>query len=238
MYKGNRILAIVPARGGSKGIPLKNLRHVGDRSLVGWVGTVVQEVDIIDRVVASTDHEEIAQEAELWGIPAPFRRPKKLSGDRIGDIDVLQHGLTVTEEIDRKNYDVIVMLQPTSPCRRASHILAAIKKLVDGGYNAVWSVSKTDIKAHPLKQLVVDPNGALRYYDPRGAMVLARQQLAPVYHRNGIVYVLTRKALLDDGYLLPEHSSALIIDDPVVNIDTIEDLKEAERYLGNSSIPT
>lgn len=231
MYKERRILAVVPARGGSKGIPLKNLRLVAGRSLIGWVGVVAEQVQLLDRVIVSTDHDDIAEEAEKSGISVPFRRPPELSGDRIGDIDVLQHALKSVEKIDDRLYDVVVMLQPTSPLRRAAHVEKAIRKLVDDGCDAVWSVSETDIKAHPLKQLVIKPNDVLRYYDPRGANIIARQELTPVYHRNGVVYALTREALLVENTLLPEKSAPLVIDERVVNIDTEEDLSLAEREL-------
>lgn len=231
MYNGKRILAVVPARGGSKGIPLKNLRHIAGRSLVGWVGVVVKEVSTIDRVIVSTDHEEIAAEAERYGVEAPFRRPASLSGDRIGDREVLEHALREIENNDGVIYDIVVMLQPTSPLRRAEHIRAAIERLVDGGYEAVWSVTETDLKSHPLKQLVIDENGRLRYYDQRGSEIIARQQLTPVFHRNGIVYAVTRNCLLTARNLLPENSAALVVDDPVVNIDSEDDLASAVNYL-------
>lgn len=234
MYKGKRILAVVPARGGSKGIPLKNLRRVGGRSLVGWVAVVARDVSELDRVVVSTDHEEIAREAEASGIEAPFRRPESLSGDRVGDLEVLQHALNEIEGIDGMTYDIVVMLQPTSPSRRAEHVRNAIERLVDGDHEAVWSVSQTDLKAHPLKQLVIDDDSRLRYYDPRGAQIIARQQLTPVYHRNGIVYAVTRRCLLSTRTLLPENSAPLVIDGLVVNIDTEEDLALAADHLNRN----
>ena len=229
MYRGKRILVVVPARGGSKGIPLKNLRKVCGRSLVAWVGDVVRHVRCIDRVVVSTDHEGIAKEAEKHGIDAPFRRPAELSGDRIGDVEVLRHALTTMETFDGVRYDVVVMLQPTSPSRRPEHVDDAIIRLIEGAYNAVWSVSETDLKSHPLKQLKIGENGQLSYFDPRGATIIARQQLTPVYHRNGVVYAITRDTLLNDCVLLPERSSAIVITEPVANIDTEEDLIYAEK---------
>ena len=236
IYNGKRILAVVPARGGSKGVPLKNLRKVCGRSLVAWAGDVIQHVDCIDRAVVSTDHEGIASEAERSGIDAPFRRPAELSGDRIGDVEVLQHAVAAMEALDGVQYDVVVMLQPTSPSRRPEHVEEAIRLLLDGDYDAVWSVSETDLKSHPLKQLVIGENGQLQYYDPKGAEIIARQQLTPVYHRNGVAYAIRRDYLVNDGVLLSENSSAIVISGPVVNIDTIEDLVNAEKYLGSDKL--
>lgn len=190
MISNKRILIVVPARGGSKGIPLKNLRKVNGVPLVAAVGKIIKSLSEIDQSVVSTDHEEIAIVAEDAGIAAPFRRPKELSGDRISDIEVLTHALLEMELIDSVTYDIIVMLQPTSPLRKAKHVLDTIKMLVDGAWDAVWTVSETDSKSHPLKQLIVDKN-SLNYYDISGGEIIARQQLEPVYHRNGIAYAIT-----------------------------------------------
>ena len=168
MIGDRRVLAVVPARGGSKGIPLKNLREVGGRSLVARVGDVVGAVPEIDRAVVSTDHDAIAAAAEAAGIAAPFRRPEPLSGDHISDHDVLSHALEAAEATDHRRYDIVVMLQPTSPLRTPGDVSATLRMLVDGGWDSVWTVSPTDSKAHPLKQLVVSGAGVLDYYDPRG----------------------------------------------------------------------
>ena len=230
MIGSRRVLAVVPARGGSKGIPLKNLREVGGRSLVALVGDVIAEVPEIDRAVVSTDHEAIAKAAEDAGIAAPFRRPEALSGDRIGDVDVLSHALEATEAIDGLRYDIVVMLQPTSPLRIAADISATIKMLAEGNWDSVWTVSVSDSKSHPLKQLTVT-DGALDYYDPRGAEILARQQLQPVYHRNGIAYAITRECLTEQHSIKGPRTGALVVDGEHVSIDTEWDLRLVEFIL-------
>jgi CMP-N,N'-diacetyllegionaminic acid synthase len=225
-----RVLAVVPARGGSKGIPLKNLREIGGRSLVARVGDVIWAVPEIDRAVVSTDHATIAKVAEAANIAAPFMRPKAISGDYVSDYQVLVHALEATETVDRQRYDIIVMLQPTSPLRTPAHVSAAIRMLVEGGWDSVWTVSPTDTKAHPLKQLTVI-RGELGYYDPAGAEIVARQQLKPVYHRNGIAYVMTRECLLDQRTIIGSKASALIVEGEHVSIDTEHDLALAEMLL-------
>ena len=122
----------------------------------------------IDRRVVSTDHAEIARAAQAAGLDAPFLRPADISGDRIGDWDVLEHALQATEQLDATRYDIVVMLQPTSPLRRAEDVSSVIRMLVEGNYDSVWSVSETDLKAHPLKQLVVR-EGRMGLWDERGA---------------------------------------------------------------------
>lgn len=225
---GNRhVLAVVPARGGSKGIPLKNLRPVLGVPMVARVGEIVRALPTIDRAVVSTDHEEIARVAEANGISAPFRRPPEISGDRIGDWDVLVHALREMERLDGITYDIIVMLQPTSPLRRPEHVLAAMEMLVEGGWDAVWTLSETDSKEHPLKQLTLTA-GELDYYDPAGRGVIARQQLKPVYHRNGIAYAITRDCLVNQGGIKGGRTGGLVLEGHFVSIDTEWDIALTE----------
>jgi CMP-N,N'-diacetyllegionaminic acid synthase len=225
------VLAVVPARGGSKGIPLKNLREIEGRSLVARVGDVVSAVPEIDRAVVSTDHATIAKVAEAAGIAAPFVRPHAISGDCIGDYEVLVHALEATELVDRRRYDIVVMLQPTSPLRTPVQVSAAIRMLVEGEWDSVWTVSPTDSKCHPLKQLKVVGED-LRYYDTAGAKIIARQQLEPVYHRNGIAYVMTRECLLVQKTIMGRKAGALIVEGEHVSIDTEQDLALAAIRLG------
>jgi CMP-N,N'-diacetyllegionaminic acid synthase len=236
MLEGRRILAVVPARGGSKGIPLKNLAPVAGRALLAWTADTLRALGWIDRSVVSTDHLVIRQAALDAGLDAPFMRPPELAGDRIGDLDVLTHALEATEADDGSRYDVVLMLQPTSPLRRPEQVLAAVRKLIDEGYDAVWTVSPTDLKAHPLKQLVVDADGGMRYYDERGSTIIARQQLSPVYHRNGVAYALTRECLLGQRSLMGRNSGAVVIAEPLVNIDTVEDLARADALLRRDTL--
>jgi CMP-N-acetylneuraminic acid synthetase len=228
---GNKsVLAVVPARGGSKGIPLKNLRPIGGVPMVARVGYLIKQIPIFDRAVVSTDHDEIARVAEASGLVAPFRRPQALSGDRIGDIDVLTHALSEMEWLDDTVYDIVVMLQPTSPLRRTEHVVATVEKLVAENMDSVWTVSETDSKNHPLKQLAISEDG-LRYYDPAGAGIIARQQLTPVYHRNGIAYAMTRDCILRQKTIMGECTCALVLDGHFVSIDTEWDIDLVEFIL-------
>jgi len=221
------ILAVCPARGGSKGIPLKNLVPFLGVPLVARVGHLVAKIPLIDRAVVSTDHPEIADVARQSGLDAPFVRPPELSGDQVSDAQVLIHALQEMERIDRRSYDIIVMLQPTSPLRRAEHVIQAIEKLVAEQWDAVWTVSETDSKGHPLKQLTIDSE-SLSYYDPMGKRIIARQQLTPVYHRNGVMYAMTRRCLMNGQSIMGARTGALVLEDDLISIDTMWDLQLAE----------
>ena len=238
MIYGRRVLAVVPARGGSKGIPLKNLREIQGRSLVALASETAREVPEIDRRVISTDHEMIAQAAIRAGLDAPFRRPPEISGDRISDWEVLQHALLTMENLDQVTYDIVVMLQPTSPLRRVSDVAGTIRMLVEQDLDAVWSVSMTDSKSHPLKQLVIRDH-RMDYWDSRGATIIARQQLEPVYHRNGVAYAISRSCLMEQGSIKGERTGAYVVEGTQISIDTEWDIELVEFALsrGLSSLP-
>jgi CMP-N-acetylneuraminic acid synthetase len=227
MINGQRILVVCPARGGSKGIPLKNLQPFLGVPLVARVGHLVAEIPGVDRAVVSTDSEAIAVVAKESGLEVPFFRPESLSGDRISDLEVLSHALVEMERLDGVNYDILVMLQPTSPLRRAEHVMDTIEMLINGDWDAVWTVSETDSKDHPLKQLTVS-DGRLDYYDEGGKQIIARQQLVPVYHRNGVAYAIRRDCLLDQKSIKGERTGALVLEGNMVSIDTYWDLELAE----------
>jgi CMP-N-acetylneuraminic acid synthetase len=235
MYKGKKIIVIVPARGGSKGVPLKNLQPIAGVPLVALAGHIVSKIEIIDRAVVSTDHAEIARIAEEAGLDAPFVRPPELSGDRISDLDVLTHALLEVEKIDQKQYDIIVMLQPTSPLRKPENVINTIEKLVNDDLDSVWTVSETESKCHPLKQLqVID--GKLSYYDIAGSGIIARQQLSTLYHRNGVAYAMTRECLIKQKNIMGLHAGAVVIDGIMISVDNLWDFKLVELLIDSQNI--
>jgi CMP-N,N'-diacetyllegionaminic acid synthase len=230
MINGLKALVIIPARGGSKGVPLKNMREVQGVSLVKLAAKVASEVQCVDRIAVSTDHDEIAKSAVDGGASAPFRRPEELSGDRISDLQVLTHALSEMENQDNQKYDIIVMLQPTSPLRTAKHVVDTIEMLVKDNLDAVWTVSETESKYHPLKQLTLK-EGKLGYYNKSGKEIIARQQLQPVYHRNGIAYAITRECLLEKKSIMGNRCGAVICDGDFISIDTELDFMLTDYFL-------
>ena len=195
------------------------------------MGTIVRELGYIDKAIVSTDHEVIAEVARQSGLESPFMRPKELSGDRISDFQVLHHAVTAIEKLEGIIYDVIVMLQPTSPLRKINHVTATISKLIDDNWDAVWTVSPTDSKNHPLKQLELGENGVVQLCDPCGADIIARQQLSPVFHCNGAAYAYTRNCLLEQRTVRGKRTAGLVIEEPMISIDTIEEFEQVEHIL-------
>ena len=227
-----KILAVVPARGGSKGIKRKNLRKLNQKSLIELAATVISDVNEIDFSVISSDDDDMINEGIKFGLNAPFVRPKHLSGDQVSDVEVLTHALKETEKHQNSEYDLILMIQPTSPMRIAADIMSAINNLLENNFDSVFSISKTDSKAHPLKQFNISGN-TLSYYDDRGKNIIARQQLENTYHKDGIIYVMTRGCLLDQKTIMGNKPGFIITNRDTVNIDTEKDLLLAEIMMKN-----
>jgi len=234
MIENLRVLAVVPARGGSKGVPFKNLREVRGVPLVTLAGKIASNVDYIDRAIVSTDNADIALAAQKGGLDQPFFRPKALSGDKVSDLQVLTHAVITTEKLDNTCYDIIVMLQPTSPMRTVEHVKQTLEMLVKDKLDSVWTISETDSKAHPLKQLTFK-NGKIKYYDSRGKNIIARQQLHPVYYRNGLVYAITRNCLIENKSIMGKKAGALLCEGYFINIDTEFDFKLLDLILNENS---
>ena len=230
---GRRILAVVPARGGSKGVPLKNIHPLLGKPLIAYTGDLLAALKPrVDVAVASTDHDGIAEEAENSGISVPFRRTEELSGDRIGDLEVLCHALTEMEKIDGSQFDIVLMLQPTSPLRTPDMVNQCLDKMEeDSGIEAVWTVNQVDLKYHPLKQLKIDEDGNLAFADKEGGKIIARQQLTPTYFRNGACYAISRQAILNEGTIMPKRTAAVEIGEVMVSIDTLDDFALVEKCL-------
>ena len=233
MISGKKILVVIPARGGSKGIKLKNIRKIGGIPLIGHAAICISQISWIDRSIISTDNINIKEIASRYNLKAPFLRPENLSGDFVSDYQVLNHALNEIEKIDNTIYDLIVMIQPTSPLRKPEHIIKCINLLIEKNYDSVWTISKTDLKFHPLKQLVVDENGKLEYFSSEAPKIIARQQLKPIFHRNGICYVMTRKCLLEYKNIKGINSGFVEIDGNHISIDTEEDLLKVEKIYKN-----
>lgn len=210
---------------------MKNIRPLAGKPLVAHAGDIVRLVPSIDRAVVSTDHPEIRKIAEESGLEAPFLRPESLSGDRIGDLEVLVHALESSEKHYGTKFDAVVMLQPTSPLRLARDVTATIDKLFAEELDSVWTVSPVDLKYHPLKILGLE-EGKLDFFDERGRGIIARQQLRPVYYRNGASYAITRECLLEQRSIMGRNSGAVVIEDYMVSIDTLEDFARVEELWG------
>jgi CMP-N-acetylneuraminic acid synthetase len=211
----DRIISIVPARAGSKGIPSKNIADVGGRPLIHWTIEAARGADCFDRIIVSTDGTEIAETARLLDAEVPFMRPRELSGDASRSIDLVTHAVDWLEDNEGYKADVIVLLQPTSPLRTAGDIRQALAmfRAKAGARDTLMSAKRAEI--HPSFFFNIDGNGIVEHMF-EGMEKKRRQEMAPVYRPNGAIYIGRADYLMSArsfygirtlAYVMPEERS-------------------------------
>jgi CMP-N,N'-diacetyllegionaminic acid synthase len=234
MFKGKRIIAVIPARGGSKGIRLKNLQTIGGLSLVAHTGKFCQQLGMIDCIHVSTDHQLIKKEAEKLQLDCPYLRPPELSHDQAGDLGVLQYALFFYQKHLSRSFDILLMLQPTALFREKTDITECLNKIIEEGHLSAWTLTSIDKKHHPLKQLEMqEGSGQISLVNQAGHQITARQQLSSTYIRNGLCYAFDVPTLLYSRNLLFESCAGVLTNRCSINIDTAEDLKQARDLWKN-----
>jgi CMP-N-acetylneuraminic acid synthetase len=227
-----RVLAVIPARGGSKGVPRKNIALLGGRPLIAYtIDAALAVGDLLIEVLVSTDDEEIAEVARVAGANVPFLRPAELAVDTARSVDVVRHAVDFVEARDGTRLDWVLTLQPTAPFRSPADIEAAVALAgSDPDADSVISVVEV-IDSHPVfvKKLV---DGYIEPFCVEEVEGVRRQEIEPpAYKRNGAIYV-TRRELLESGQLRGQRQRAYVM--PVersINIDAPLDLIVAEAML-------
>lgn len=231
MIAGKKVLALIPARGGSKRLPRKNVAILAGKPLIAWTIEAANKSKYIDTVVVSTDDNEIAEVSECYGAQIPFRRPEELASDAATSNDVILHALQTLEE----EFDLIVLLQPTSPLRNETHIDESLDVLLSKDGEGVISVAPCDHS--PLWANILpetgDMKGFLRSYEN-----VRSQDLEKFYRLNGAIYAFHVDSILDEkgisysenvySYIMPSEFS--------VDIDTELDFKIAEVLMDTSPL--
>jgi CMP-N,N'-diacetyllegionaminic acid synthase len=239
MKHGFRILAVVPARAGSKAVPDKNMQMVAGRSLIALAGEVLNapSCDWIDRRILSTDSERYAVEGRAHGLDAPFLRPPELSSDTAGAVETLCHAVHEAEMLDGVTYDVVLIVEPTCPFRQPEDINAAVDLLAAANAGSVVTVSRVDTKFHPDKVLKVDGGWGVRFYSEAGSGVKQRQTLEPLFFRNGACYALARATLMEEKRIFTETTRAHLVERMLINIDEPEEIVLARYYAETRGFP-
>lgn len=229
------VLAIIPARGGSKGVPGKNLREVGGASLVARAAAVALAVPRIGPAVLSTDDPAIAEEGRRAGLAVPFLRPAELSGDLALGVDAWRHAWLAGEEEYGRRFAVSVLLEPSSPLRRPADVERTLDALLSGPHLVAATVSPTPAHYTPNKTLTIDDAGHLRpLLDPADSPSL-RQLIPAQHHRNGLCYAARREAVVDARTIVEDRCAAVVVQRPVVNVDTELDLELAAWLLAREA---
>ena len=229
-----KIVGIIPARGGSKGIPDKNLKVLAGKPLLAYTADSARASGVIDRLVLSTDSADIAELGKSLDIEVPFMRPAELAADDTAMLPVLQHAVEKLED-DGWRAEIVVLLQPTSPLRKASHILDAVEKLRNEDCDSVVSVVEIPELFSPQKALR-EQDGALHFWLDEAKQITRRQQLERAYAREGTVYVFWRDVLMEKNSIYGEKCLPLVLAaEESMNLDDIEDWQIAEAKLNNVS---
>ena len=225
------VLAIVPARGGSKGVPRKNVSELTTgRTLLHYVAEAARQATRVSKVVLSTDDDEIAQVGRQAGLEVPFMRPAELAADETPMLPVLRHAI---DQVAAGGWtpEYVVLLQPTSPCRRSTHIDDALSLLMTQGADSVVTVVEVPKHLSPDYVMKIE-DGTLRPFLPEGARVTRRQDVRPAYYRDGTVYAFRRDTIERFGNIYGDRCLPLVIDaSESLSIDSPADWAEAKRIL-------
>jgi len=231
-----KILAIIPARGGSKSVPRKNIRKLNGKPLIAYTIEAANEIkDKFHKIIVSTDDEEISEISKIFGAEVPFIRPKELAGDKTPTYPVLQHAVNFVENQDSIKIDLVMLLQPTTPFRNTEDILNSIKLSQTSDSDSVISVVQV-FSTHPILMKKIE-NGLLTHYSIEEKEGTPRQLYEPAaYMRNGAIYLTKRDVLINNNsiwgnsitpYIMPQERS--------YNIDDEIDFLSSEMILRNQS---
>ena len=226
MFKDHSILAVIPARGGSKGIPGKNIIEVAGRPLIAYTLEAAKNSRFIDYVLVSTDSEEIADAARKYGGEVPFLRPDELASDTAKTIDAVLHCVKEMEKLG-KSFDTVILLQPTSPLRTAEDIDGAIELFFKNGEKSLVSVSELDV--NPVLIRRVEDGRAVPILNE--SSTVRRQDFKKYYRVNGAIYI-NKASELGSETSLNDNETAYIMDSShCIDIDSMEDIEELKRQL-------
>jgi len=224
-----KVLGVILARGGSKGIPKKNIVNINGKPLISYTIEAALSTNIFSNFIVSTDDNKIAEISSKYGAEVPFMRPSNLSRDEVWSRDALKHAVINCESFYNTKYDYIIELPCIAPLRKSNHIVEAFKKLVSTGADSVISVCQMGDK-HPvrMKKIINDciVDFSKEFTEGESSR---RQDLAPCYIRNGAIYAMTRDCIINQFSRNGKISRPYLMDDfSSVNIDTFIDLKLAE----------
>ena len=233
MYKGKKILALITARGGSKGIPKKNIAPLGNKPLIVWTIEAAKKSKFIDRLILSSDDDEIINVAKICGCEVPFKRPSNLALDTTSSMDVIIHAL---EKCNYQNeYDYLLLLQPTSPFRKTDSIDNSIQLCVDNQYSLVISLAPS--KKSPTFMFYQTDNNSIIPVLGSYEKNTRRQDQKQVYEHNGAIYFSEIKFLLEtQNYNCPEAKMYIMSGYENIDIDSPEDLLFANFLVDNGLV--
>lgn len=225
-----RILGLIPARGGSKGVPKKNIKLLGKLPLIEYTIHSAKDSKLLTEIIVSTDDEEIAIAAEISGCKPPFIRPSEQAQDTSTSLEVVQHAIAYFES-QNVFFDAVCLLQPTNPFREKGSIDLAIEKFIAVNADCLLSVLPIPDEFNPHWAFEESENGFLKIATGEEQIIPRRQDLPKSFHRDGSIYI-TKTSVIKNGSLYGK-SIAYLESNPQfhVNIDTMKDWEKAEKLL-------
>jgi CMP-N,N'-diacetyllegionaminic acid synthase len=226
-----KVLGIIPARGGSKGIPGKNIKPLQGKPLLSYTVESAKEASGLTRVILSSDDQEIIRVARQIGLEVPFVRPAELASDTSPTLPVILHELDFFSQ-QGETFDAVCLLQATNPFRRSGMIDEAIQKFTETKADAVISVLPVPHEFNPHWVFESDSQGMLSIATGEKKIISRRQDLPSSYFRDGAIYLTRTSVLMDQRSLYGEKLAFILGDkDRYVNLDTLEDWEKAERLV-------
>ena len=228
MYKNKKILAVIPARGGSKGIPSKNIIEVGGKPLIQYTIDCAKHSKYIDRAVISTDSEEIKKVSIECGGDVPFIRPKELALDTSKTIDCIVHAVNTLKEMG-ETYDYVMIIQNTVPLRKAWHVDESIEKLIDSNERSLVSI--TEVEQHPILMRTINEDGTVKNLLPMSS-TMRRQDFPKFYKVDGAIAIQKIDEEFNLNTSINDGKLAYVMDEKYsTDIDSYIDIKVIEYYL-------
>jgi len=233
MLNGKRVIAVIPARGGSKSVPRKNIRRLGGKPLLAWSIEVARQVSEIDRIIVSTDDAQIASVGQAHGVEV-YARPPHLATDEALVIDALKD-LLQTLQAERETPEWVILLEPTCPLRTADDVRDCLKLVAQGGYDSVATFKDAELNPHRAWRLI---DGVPEVFIPSAIPWLPRQKLPKAYQLNGAVYVFRANLLAEEAksLLVGKLGAVLMPRDRSQDIDDSVDFTIVEALLKKANL--
>lgn len=229
------VLAIIPARGGSKRVPHKNIKLLGGKPLISYAIRAARKSKYVSKIIVSTDDEKIAKIAKKYKAEIPFIRPARLAGDTSTTLSVLQHALLFLEKENKYKPDLVVLLQPTSPFVLSSDIDEAIEKLIKTRMNSCVSVCEIVERPEWMFTYQKDKKDKIKPYLKNFDKTTTSQKMPKIFRLNGAIYVNRRDVLMNKNKIIDNNCAAIVM--PInrsIDIDTMFDFLIAETLIKNN----
>ncbi len=234
----SKVLGLITARGGSKGLPGKNIKPMLGKPLLAYTIDAAKNSGMLDRVILSTDDQKIADVAKEYGCEVPFLRPAEFATDTASHMEVVLHAVNWLKEKEDYQPDYVMILQPTSPMRQPKHIKECVELILKTGADSVFSVAKLPEEYSQYKAMLIDKDGYLRLTtgEPIYKRVARRQEVVPNYYSAGLVYLFKTSLLFDPknpNFYGDKVVPYIVEEKYAVDINTPQEWAKAEAIMKN-----